>query len=163
MRAEAFLCFTNRAQCHLKLKQYQHAKRDGDMAVKMDETNVKARFRRGVACCGGLPPWVPGAPVASAAIHPSSPPHLPSPLATSHTLLSPSSSYPLSLSTHNTSLLPPPLLNQPLPPPAPLPGGPAGCSQGALGRRASRTRATFGGARTAAADAGGAARRVPRG
>ena len=49
VRAEALLCFLNRAQCHLKNNKSKHARKDGDMAINIDGSNLKARFRRGLA------------------------------------------------------------------------------------------------------------------
>ena len=44
------LCFLNRAQCCLKLEQWAAARRDCEMALKIDSGSVKAHYRRGVAC-----------------------------------------------------------------------------------------------------------------
>lgn len=50
VRHVGLLCFLNRAQCCLKLKQWDRARKDADMALKIEGASVKAHYRRGVAC-----------------------------------------------------------------------------------------------------------------
>eukprot|EP00051_Salpingoeca_urceolata_P015868 m.207695 g.207695 ORF g.207695 m.207695 type:complete len:711 (+) comp18523_c0_seq15:72-2204(+) len=42
--------YTNRAQAHLKLKHFRLARDNCDTAIRIDENNVKAHLRRGLAC-----------------------------------------------------------------------------------------------------------------
>lgn len=46
------LCFLNRAQCGLKLERWEQARKDAELALKLDQASIKARYRRAVACCG---------------------------------------------------------------------------------------------------------------
>ena len=44
------LCFLNRAQCALKLANWMQARKDTEMALKLDPRSRKARYRHGAAC-----------------------------------------------------------------------------------------------------------------
>lgn len=50
VRQVGLLCFLNRAQCCLKLQRWPQARKDAEMALKIDGSNVKAFYRHGVAC-----------------------------------------------------------------------------------------------------------------
>jgi FK506-binding protein 4/5 len=52
MNAVKLLCHLNQAACQLKLKHWASARMCAEKALDVDETNVKARFRRGQAYCG---------------------------------------------------------------------------------------------------------------
>lgn len=44
------LVYSNRAQCHLKLKKYEKAYQDADKALEYDANHLKSVQRRGTAC-----------------------------------------------------------------------------------------------------------------
>ncbi len=47
--AEAAKCHANKAEAYLRLKEYQSAAESASKALELDESNVKARYRRGKA------------------------------------------------------------------------------------------------------------------
>lgn len=42
-------CHLNAAQCHLKLRQFRDAEKEASLALKLDDSNVKGLYRRGLA------------------------------------------------------------------------------------------------------------------
>ncbi|NXU80903.1 SPAG1 protein, partial [Oreotrochilus melanogaster] len=44
--------YTNRAFCYLKLCKYEEAKQDCDHVLQKDGSNIKAFYRRALACKG---------------------------------------------------------------------------------------------------------------
>ena len=49
LESEQLRCLINRSACMLKLGNYEEAIQDCSVALRIDDTNVKALFRRSVA------------------------------------------------------------------------------------------------------------------